>query len=126
MKDSPPPSLFLTRMVRKNARVVNIDEIIHYLKSQHSGDENQIHLIQRYSSEHSLERILEEMNIISKYVKGTENASLKNNILFGEWLFNARNSYKYIKNKDLPQQFDKWLHKECIIVKQVMYNYIIK
>ena len=32
--------------------------------------------------------------------------------------------YKYIKNKDLPQQFDKWLHKECGIVKQTMYNYI--
>ena len=28
LKDLAPPSLFLTRMVRKNAREVNIDEII--------------------------------------------------------------------------------------------------
>ena len=25
---------------------------------------------------------------------------------------------------DLPKQFDKWVHKECEIVKQTMYNYI--
>ena len=85
---------------------------------------NQIDLIQRHSGEHSLERMLEEMKVISKYVKETENVSLKNNILFGEWLSNARNRYKYIKIKDLPQQFDKWVHKECGIVKQTMYNYI--
>ena len=117
LNDSARPSLFLTRMVRKNAREINIDEIIHYLKSQYSDDENQIHLIQGYSSEHSLERTMEEMKVISKYVKETENASLKNNVLFGEWLSNAHSCYKYIKNKDLPQIFDKWVHKECGIVK---------
>ena len=64
------------------------------------------------------------MKVISKYVKETENASLKSNILLGEWLFNARTCYKYIKNRYLLQQFDKWLHKECGVVKQTMYNYI--
>ena len=124
MKDSAPPSLFLTRKATKNVRKVNINEIIYYLKSQYSDDENQMGLTQRYSSEHSLERILEEMKVILKYVKETENASLKNNILFGEWLLNARSCYKYRKNKDLPKQFDKWVHKECGIVKLMMYNYI--
>ena len=64
-----------------------------------------------------MERILEEMKVIAKYVKETENMSLENNILFGEWLSNACSRYKYIKNKDLPKQFDKWVHKECGIVK---------
>ena len=108
LKDSAPSSIFLLRKIRKNTREVNIDDdIIHYLRLQYFDDDNQICFNRRYSSEHSLERILEEMKVISKYVKETENASLKNNILFGEWLFNARNCYKYIKNKDLPQQFDK-------------------
>ena len=68
--------------------------------------------------------MLEEIKVISKYVKETDNASLKNNILFGQWLSKARSRYKYIKNKDLPQQFDKWIHKECGMVKQTIYNYI--
>ena len=28
------------------------------------------------------------------------------------------------KNKDLPKQFDKWVHKECGMVKQTIYNCI--
>ena len=28
------------------------------------------------------------------------------------------------KKKDLPQQFDKWVHKKCGIGKQTMHNYI--
>ena len=127
LKDLGPPSLFLTHEATKNVKNIkkmNIDEIIHYLKPQYSYDENQIDHIQRHSGEHFLERILEEMKVISKYVKETENMSLKNNILFGEWFLNARSRYKYIKNKDSPKQFDKWVHKECGIVKQTMYNYI--
>ena len=115
LKVLAPPDLFLTRKPKKDAREVNIKQIFYYLKSQYFDDENQIHLIKKYSSDHS---------VISKHVKETENVSLKNNILFGEWLSNARNRYKYIKNMDLPKQFDKWVHKECEVVKQKMYNYI--
>ena len=104
----------------KNAKKVDIDEIIFYLKSQYSGDENQVVFIQSYRGEHSLE----EMKAMSKYVKESKNMSLKNNTLFGELLSNARSRYKYIKNKDLPQRFDKWVHKECGIGKQTMHNYI--
>ena len=56
LKSLAPPSLFLTRKVRKNVREVNIDEIIHYLRLQYFDDDNQIRLIQGYSSEHSLEK----------------------------------------------------------------------
>ena len=38
LKDSAPPSLFLTSKARKNTREVNIDEIIHYLRVQYSDD----------------------------------------------------------------------------------------
>ena len=124
LKVLAPPNLFLTRKPKKDAREVNIEEIFYYLKSQYFDDGNQIYLIKKYSSEHSLEGMLEEIKVISKYVKETKNASLKNNILFGEWLSNARNRYKYLKDMDLPKQFDKWVHKECGMVKQTMYNYI--
>ena len=107
LKVLAPPDLFLTRKPRKDTREVNIGKIFYYLKSQYFDDENQIYLIKKYSSEHSLEGMLEEIKVISKYVKETENASLKNNVLFGEWLSNARNRYKYIKNMDLPKQSDK-------------------
>ena len=124
LTDSAPPDLFLTRKPRKNAREINIEEIFYYSKLQYFDDENQIHLIKKSSSEHSLEVMLEEVKVISKHVKKTENVSLKSNALFVEWLSNACNRYKYIKNMDLPKQFDKWVHKECGIVKQTMYNYI--
>ena len=118
LKVLAPPDLFLTRKPRKDARQVNIEEIFYYLKSQYFDDENQIHLIKKYSSEHSLEGMLEEIKVISKYVKETESASLKNNVRFGEWLSNARNRYNYTKDMDLPKQFDK----ECGMVKETMYN----
>ena len=124
LKVSAPPDLFLNRKPRKDAREVNIEKMFYYLKSQYFDDENQINLIKKYNSEHSLNGMLEEIKVISKHVKETENVSLKNNVLFGEWLSNARNHYKYIKNMDLPKQFDKWVHKECGMVKQTMYNYI--
>ena len=114
----------MTRKPRKYAREVNIEEIFYYLRLHYFEDENQIYLIKKYSSEHSLEGMLEEIKNISRYVKETENASLKNNVLFGEWLSSARNRYKYIKNMDLPKQFDKWVHRECGMVRKTMYNYI--
>ena len=58
LKDLAPPSSFLTCETIKNVKNVkkmNINEVIHYLKSQYFDDENQIDLIRRYSGEHSLE-----------------------------------------------------------------------
>ena len=77
LKVLAPPDLFFTRKPRKDAREVNIEEIFHYLISQYFDDENQMHLIKKYSSEHSLEGMLEEIKVISKHVKETENASPK-------------------------------------------------
>ena len=60
LNDFAPPSLFLTRTVRNNAREGNIDEIMYYLRSQYFDNENQIRLIQEYSSEHSLKKCLKK------------------------------------------------------------------
>ena len=122
-----PSSLFLTRGAIKNVKNVkktDINEIIFHLKPQYSGIENQVVFIQSYRGEYSLEKILEKMKAISNYVKESEDMSLKNNILFGEWLANARSRYKIIRKKDLPTQFDVWVHKECEIGKQTMHNYV--
>ena len=64
----------------KNAKKMDIDEIIFCLKSKYSGDKNQVVFIQSYRGEHSSKKILEEMKVMSKYAKESENMSLKNNI----------------------------------------------
>ena len=114
----------MIRKATKYAKKTDIAEIIFYLKSQYSGDENQVVFIQSYRGEHSSEEIFKEVKAMSKYVKESENMSLKSNTLFGEWLFNACSRYKYIKNKDSPRRFDEWVHKECGIGKQTIYNYM--
>ena len=67
----------------KNAKKTDTGETIFYLKLQYSGVENQIAFIQSYRGEHFSEEILEELKAVSKYVKESENMSLKNNTLFG-------------------------------------------
>ena len=74
LKVLAPPDLFLTHKPRKDAREVNIEEIFYYLELQYFDDANQIYLIKKYSSEHSLQGMLEEIKVISKCLKETENA----------------------------------------------------
>ena len=54
-RDLAPPILFLVREATKNVRKMNINEIICYLKSRYSGNENQVAFNQRYRGEHSLD-----------------------------------------------------------------------
>ena len=124
LKYLAPPRFFLAHKATKNAKKTGIDEIMFYLKSQCSGDENQVVFIQSYRCGHSSEEIFKELKAMSKYVKESQNMSLKNNTLFGEWSLNACRCYKYIKKKDSPQRFDKWVYKECEIGKQTLYNNI--
>ena len=124
MKRLNTVDFFLTRKATKNAKKTGIDEVISYLKSQYSDGENQVALIQRYRDEHSSKEILRELKVVSNYVKESENMSPKKNTYFGEWLSNAGRRYKYIKKKDSPQRFNKWIYKECEIGRQTIYNYI--
>ena len=114
----------MIRKAIKNAKKTDINEIIFYLKSQYSDGENQVVFIQSSRGIHFLEKTLEGLKAISKYVNESGNMSLKNNTLFGEWLSNARSRYKSIRKKNLPTRLKKWVHKECGIGKQTIHNYI--
>ena len=97
LKDSAPLRIFfLAREATENGKKTDIDEINSYLKSQYSGNKNQIVFIQCYRGGHSLEEMFKELKVMSKYVQECENMSLKNNTLFGKWLSNAGRRYKYI------------------------------
>ena len=126
-----PPSLLLIRKAEKNAKKVDINKMIAYLKSQYStNNRNQIVLAQNFPSLEevsSFEGIQEELKIISKHIKDGENMSLRNKALFGGWIVVARMVYKrdkLIEGNNLPRRFDYWMDKEFMIKKQTIYDYI--
>ena len=89
--DLAPLRVFLIRKAAiKNAKKMNIHEIIIYLKSQYSTDNrNQISFFQGIPSQgdvSSFEAISENLKAISKSMKEDENMSLKNKFLFGGWI----------------------------------------
>ena len=121
-------------MIRKaeknNAKKVDINEMILYLKSQYSSNNrNQIVLIQDIPSIEevsSFEGIQEELRMVLTYIKDGENMSLENKALFGGWIAVAKRAYKrdkLIKEVGLPQRFDYWMDKEFMVKKQTIYDY---
>ena len=98
---------------KNNAKKVDINEIIFYLKSQYStNNRTQIVLVQNFPSIEkvsSFEEIQEELKMISKHIKDGENMSLRNKALFGGWIAVARMVYKrdkLMKGVGLPWRFD--------------------
>ena len=83
--DLAPLRVFLIHQAAiKNAKRINIDEIISYLKSKYSADRNQITLIQGIPNQRdvpSFEAISEDLKTLSKSMKENENTSLKNKFL---------------------------------------------
>ena len=131
LKDLAPRSFLLIRKATKNAKKMDIDEIISYLKSQYlTNNKDQITFVQNFPSIEevpSFEGIQEELKIIPRYIKDGENMSLRNKALFGRWIAVARMVYKrdkLIEGKNLPQRFDYWMDKEFKIKKQTIYDYI--
>ena len=58
-------------------------------------------------------------------MKEDKNMSLKNKSLLGGWISIASKAYRHdkiIKKKNLPHQFEDWIHRECKIKKQTIYN----
>ena len=129
--DLAPSRVFLIRQdAIKNAKKMNIHEIMFYLKSQYSADNrNQITFIQAITSQGdvpSFESISEELKDLSKSIKENENTSLKNKFLFGGCISIAAKAYKHDKirkKKNLPHPFEDWIYRECGIKKQTIYNY---
>ena len=100
-----PLRVFLVRKAANNAKKMNINGIISYLKSQYSTDNrDQITFIQNFLSQRnvpSFEETSEELKAISKSMKEDENMSRKNKALFGGWMSVAKKA-----KKDLPRRFD--------------------
>ena len=99
--DLAPLRVFLIRKAAKNAKKMNINEIIFYLESRYSADNrDQINFIQEIPSQGDVlcfKAISEELKAISKSLKEDENMSLKNKFLFGGWISVAAKAYRHDK-----------------------------
>ena len=123
--DLAPSTVFLIRKAAiKNAKKMNIDEMIFFLKSRYSTDNrNQITFTQDIPSQKdvpSFEAISDYLKTFSKSMKEDKNMSLKNKVLFGGWISIAAEAYRHdkiIKKKDLPHRFEDWVYRECKITK---------
>ena len=105
---APLRACLIRKAVIKNAKKVNIDEIIFYLKFWYStGNRDEITFTQGISSEGdvpSFEAVSESLKTFSRSMKEDENMNLKNKVLFGGWISIVAKAYRHdkiIKRKDL-------------------------
>ena len=104
-----PPRVILVRKV-KNEKMVNIDEIIFYLKSQylaHNAEERTF--IPNIPSEEnmpSFEVITGYLKTFSKSIKEDETMGLKNKTLIGGWILITSKVYR---RQNLSCRFEDWL-----------------
>ena len=115
--------MILVRKV-KNEKIVNIDEIIFYLKSQYLlyNDEERTFIDDIPSEENmpSFEAITGYLKTFSKSITEDENMRLKNKTLMGGWILIALKVYRL---ENLSCRFDDLLYQECRTKRQTSYNY---
>ena len=118
-----PRKVILVRKV-KNQKVVNIEEIIFYLKSQYleHNPQDRTFITNILSQELSFEAITGNLKTFSKSIKEHENMGLKNNSLIGGWLLMAANVYR---RQNLSCRFKDWLYEQCWIKREISYNHRI-
>ena len=106
----------------KNQKLINIEEIIFYLKSQYSEHKPQdrTFILNILREEPSFEAITGNLKTFSKSRKEHENMGLKNKSLIGGWLLMVANIYR---RQNFSRRFEDWLYKKCRIKKQTSYNY---
>ena len=102
LMDLGPSTVFLIcKVAIKNARKMDIYEIILYLNSQYSTDRKQIIHIQSIPSRGdvpSFEAISDDLKTLLKSMKEkNENTSLKNKFLLGGWISAAAKAYRHDK-----------------------------
>ena len=87
LNELAPRRVILVRKV-KNQKVVNIEEIIFYLKSQYleHNSQERIFIPNIPSEEPSFEAVTDNLKTFSKSIKEDENMRLKNKSLIGGWL----------------------------------------
>ena len=119
---APPSRVILIRKV-KNEKMVNIDEVIFYLKSQYlAHSDEQRHFIQLPSEENipSFEAITDYLKTFPKSIKEDENMILKKKTVLGGWISVAAKVYR---RENSSCRFEDWLYEECRIKRQTSYNY---
>ena len=106
----------------KNQKVVNIEEIIFYLKFQYleHNSEERTFIPNILSEEPSFEAVTGNLKTFSKSIKEDENMRLKNKSLIGGWLLMTLNIYR---RQNLSCRFEDWLYEQCRIKRQTSYNY---
>ena len=116
-----PRKVILVRKA-KNQKLVNIEEIIFYLKSQYleHNPEDRTFIPDIPSEEPSFEAITDNLKTFSKSIKEHENMGLKNKCLIGGWLLMTAKIYK---RQNLSCRFEDWLYEKCGIKRQTSYNY---
>ena len=116
-----PRKVILVRKV-KNQKVVSIEEIIFYLKSQYleHNPQDRTFIPNIPSEEPSFEAITGYLKTFSKSIKEDENMGLKNKTLIGGWILITSKVYR---RQNLSCPFEDWLYEECRIKRQTSYNY---
>ena len=121
MIELAPRKVILVRKV-KNQKVVNMEEIIFYLKSQYleHNPQDRTFIPNILSKEPSFEAITGNLKTFSKSIKEHENMGLKNKSLIGGWLLMVGN---IDRRQNLSYRFEDWLYEQCRIKRQTSYNY---
>ena len=106
----------------KNQKLINIEEIIFYLKSQYSehNPQDKTFILNILREEPSFEAITGNLKTFSKSRKEHENMGLKNESLIGGWLLMAANICRL---QNVSCRFEDWLYEQCRIKRQTSYNY---
>ena len=110
--DLAPSRVILVRKIR-NEKMVNIDKMIFYLKSQylaHNAQERSFILnISSKENMPSFEAITGYLKTFSKSINEDENMGLKNKILIGGWILIILKVYR---RQNLSCRFEDWLYTE--------------
>ena len=116
-----PKKVVLVRKA-KNQKLVNIEEMIFYLKSQYleHNPENRTFIPDIPGEEPSFEVITSNLKIFLKSIKDHENMGLQSKSLIGGWLLMTAKIYK---RQNLSCLFNDWLYKKYGIKRQTFYNY---
>ena len=116
-----PKKVVLVRKA-KNQKLINIEEMICYLKSQYleHNSENRTFIPDIPIEEPSFKVITSNLNFFLKSIKDHKNKGFKNKPLIGGWLLMAAKRYK---RQNLSCLFEDWLYEKCGIKIQIFYNY---
>ena len=116
-----PRRVILVRKA-KNQKLISIEKVIFYLKSQYleHNSQDRTFIPNITSEDPSFEAITGNLKTFSKSIKEHESMRLKNKYLIGGRLLMPANIYRQQK---LSCQLEDWLYEKCGIKKQTSCNY---